>query len=723
MKRYTVNLFFIFGSLFATLLIFQNCSSNFKSAENNSENTDVSLAAPDIVFGSMPDLISSSSIQFTFLITGTAESITCSLNLEAPKDCSSRAVTYNNLTDGDYAFDVTVSSTEGSNVRRHIFRKDGTAPSINVTLVPPASTSLTTAAFVFSVLDNLSGVSRIQCSLDNAAFSNCTSPVNLSALAVAAHNFRIQATDLAGNVTPVFTYNWAVTSPGGVSVVLSSAPPSLTNSTTANFVFTGVNAVSYECSRDSSAFASCVSPYAASNLSVGSHNFRVRAVSANGTRSSEAIVNWVLDLVLPTAPNLSANVTASTNQTSATFNFSSTDANGIARYECSLDNAAFVTCTSPRAVSSLTVGSHNFRTRAVDNAGNFSQISQMIWIVDTSNPVLALTQTPASSTSATTAIFAFSASDAGSGIAQVQCSLNNVAFSNCTSPINLTGLSVRAHNFRIQARDNAGNTSLVSYNWTVTSSTPPTGNTQTVAGTLRWRSGFENGVPGEWLNYINNYFSHGNITGALGWTLVTPTAGPVYSGNYAFKGSVLGFYGQNGGVRRAYPLLNTNIPTPMVNTFMVYLDVDYNVMTTYNDWISIATYTNHPDIINWPDIHSISIVNRRLELGHMESPGFSGQYVGPAPQPEFPTRRWVRITTYIQYESSGRGRVDVWQDGVRVLTGIQQSTTNGTTMTAGHWGLYTNDATWQAHLYNDDISIWSLNQPLTDFVREPVVQP
>jgi hypothetical protein len=261
-------------------------------------------------------------------------------------------------------------------------------------------------------------------------------------------------------------------------------------------------------------------------------------------------------------------------------------------------------------------------------------------------------------------------------------------------------------------------------NTTATPSTPtPPGNTQTIAGVFRWGSGFENGVPGEWLNYITRYFADGNITGAQGWTLATASGSqPVFAGNYAFKASVLGYFGGGDGTRRAYPVINSNIPTPLINTFMVYLDVNYNVMGS-GDWISIATYSSHPDQINWPDIHGLSIVNRRLEMAHMESPGFSGQYVGPSPQPEFPTRRWVRMTTYIHYESSGRGRVDVWQDGVRVYTGIQQSTSNNTTLTVGHWGLYTNDATWQATLYNDNVNIWSLNQPLTDFTREPVVQP
>lgn len=724
MRSYFVKLLVIYVSLSVTLLFFQNCSPKFKTVDDGLASSDSILSAPDVTFNGASEMVTELNPNFSFVITGSATSVTCSLNGAASTDCSSGSVTFNNLADGDYTLDVTATSTAGANTRRHLFRKDSTAPVINVTLAPPSSTSVTSVTFVFSVTDNLSGVASIQCSLNNAAFSNCTSPMNLSNLAISAYNFRMQTRDNAGNSSALYSYNWTVVAPAAPSVSLSMAPASLSNLTNASFTFSGMNAASYECSADSAAFSTCTSPHALQNVAAGVHIFRVRAVSSGGVRSSDAQASWTVDLTPPSAPSPTTNVQSSTNQTAATFNFSSTDSNGIARYECSLDNVAFAACVSPRVISNLTAGSHNFRVRAVDNAGNISQIGQLTWTIDLTNPTLAFTQTPAASSTATTANFAFNSSDAGSGINLLQCSLDNATFANCTSPVNLSGLAVSSHNFRVQARDNAGNMTVISHSWVVTANNPtPPGNSQIVAGTLRWRSGFENGVPGEWLNYIQNFFANGNISGALGWTLVNTGNGePVFSGNYAYKGSVLSFSGAGGGVRRAYPVINSDIPTPLINTFMIYVDVNYNVMGS-GDWISIATYANHPDRINWPDLHGLSIVNRRLEMAHMESPGFSGQYVGPMPQPEFPTRRWVRITTYIHYEPNGRGRVDVWQDGVRVYTGIQQNISTNTTMTVGHWGLYTNDANWQAHLYNDDMSIWSLSQPLTDFTREPVVQP
>jgi serine protease len=51
-----------------------------------------------------------------------------------------------------------------------------------------------------------------------------------------------------------------------------------------------------------------------------------------------------------------------------TFTFSSSEPGSL--FECSLDGAIFGACSSPKAYSGLTIGSHTFDVRAVDAAGN-----------------------------------------------------------------------------------------------------------------------------------------------------------------------------------------------------------------------------------------------------------------------------------------------------------------------------------------------------------------
>jgi large repetitive protein len=59
---------------------------------------------------------------------------------------------------------------------------------------------------------------------------------------------------------------------------------------------------------------------------------------------------------------------ASTLSRAASFRFSADQAG--AGFDCALDGAAFAPCTSPQAYSELAPGSHSFRVRATDAAGN-----------------------------------------------------------------------------------------------------------------------------------------------------------------------------------------------------------------------------------------------------------------------------------------------------------------------------------------------------------------
>ncbi len=52
----------------------------------------------------------------------------------------------------------------------------------------------------------------------------------------------------------------------------------------------------------------------------------------------------------------------------ASFTFSATEAGST--FECKLDDAAYAACSSPKSYASLVDGSHTFRTRATDPAGN-----------------------------------------------------------------------------------------------------------------------------------------------------------------------------------------------------------------------------------------------------------------------------------------------------------------------------------------------------------------
>lgn len=70
----------------------------------------------------------------------------------------------------------------------------------------------------------------------------------------------------------------------------------------------------------------------------------------------------------PPETTITANPANPTTSTSASFSFTSSEANST--FECKLDAGSYGSCTSPKAYSGLAVGTHTFSVRATDQAGN-----------------------------------------------------------------------------------------------------------------------------------------------------------------------------------------------------------------------------------------------------------------------------------------------------------------------------------------------------------------
>lgn len=76
---------------------------------------------------------------------------------------------------------------------------------------------------------------------------------------------------------------------------------------------------------------------------------------------------------------------------SATASFSFAASEAGATFACSLDGGGFETCSSPRSYTGLADGSHSFRVRAMDAAGNADQTpAERAWTVRAAPPHLAL---------------------------------------------------------------------------------------------------------------------------------------------------------------------------------------------------------------------------------------------------------------------------------------------------------------------------------------------
>ncbi|GAB4191454.1 MAG: hypothetical protein OHK0022_05180 [Roseiflexaceae bacterium] len=486
------------------------------------------------------------------------------------------------LADGSHtvrarATDAANNTSVDSNT--NTFVVDTVEPDTTFTTTPPAATNSTTANFTFTGNGTGSTIARFECSLDGATFTTCTSPQNISGLTEGSHTFRVRAVDAAGNTeTTPASSTWKVdqTAP---DTTITGNPPALSNSANATFDFTGNDPISngvnstplvFECRIDGGAFATCTSPRTYTGLADGSHTFEVRAIDqAGNVDGSPASYTWTIDTTPPPAPvvntpasgsatnntqppitgtaepgstvtvylngssigtttadgsgswsltpspltdgtytvkatatdaagntsvdsntntfvvdtvepdtTFTATPPAATSSTAANFTFTGNGTgSAVARFECSLDGAAFTTCTSPQNISGLTEGNHTFAVRAVDQAGNVeSTPASYTWNVDLTAPDTTITGNPPLLSNSANASFNFTGNDgSGSGVVSFDCRIDSGIFATCTSPQNYTGLADGPHTFEVRAVDAAGNRdpSAASYTWTIDTTPPP----------------------------------------------------------------------------------------------------------------------------------------------------------------------------------------------------------------------------------------------------------
>ncbi|MES3036691.1 MAG: DUF1588 domain-containing protein [Bdellovibrionota bacterium] len=389
--RFSLMTFFY---LFA-ISLFQNCGKQFTTADLSKMNLNRSLASvePQIsVVNPVAPLSNSRSLSLKLNVTTNAQSsvrsVSCQLDLLPSFDCTSLNVNLTNIVDGDHALKVTATDTQGNISPQKVFtfRVDGTAPVPAISQAPASVSGSTTAIITFSAADALSGVKNISCSLDNAAFAVCSSPLALSSLSIGSHIFKIKSVDNAGNTSAEVSASWTVDASAPI-LTINTKPSMYSMSKTATFTFSGTsNGValpSYECALDGGSYSTCVSPKTYSSLSEGSHNFSIRGITTASVVSSPLSASWTVDTIAPTTPVLTSNVTSPTQLTSASISINSTDTGSmISLYQCSFDGAAFTTCTSPKSLSSLSLSSHTLQARAVDNAGNVSATGSVTWIVE-----------------------------------------------------------------------------------------------------------------------------------------------------------------------------------------------------------------------------------------------------------------------------------------------------------------------------------------------------
>jgi large repetitive protein len=137
----------------------------------------------------------------------------------------------------------------------------------------------------------------------------------------------------------------------------------------------------------------------------------------------------------PTITGSPANPTAST---SAPFTFTGAPSGGS--YQCSLDAAAFATCTSPKTYTGIATGTHTFRVSAVDKNNKMSDPASFTWTVDATPPtVSSIARAAASPTNASSVQWTVTFSEPVNGVDPTDFALVKTGITGGSSTVTVTG--------------------------------------------------------------------------------------------------------------------------------------------------------------------------------------------------------------------------------------------------------------------------------------------
>ncbi len=133
-------------------------------------------------------------------------------------------------------------------------------------------------------------------------------------------------------------------------------------------------------------------------------------------------------------------------------------------FQCSLDFAAFTTCTNPRTLTGLTDGEHTFQVRAVDPSLNVdTSPAEVTFTVDASPPQTSITHSPGDRTTDSTPTFGYRSSEENSSF---ECRIDSAPFVPCNGVSILEGADAEftpvalgdgPHRFEVKSSDEHGN--------------------------------------------------------------------------------------------------------------------------------------------------------------------------------------------------------------------------------------------------------------------------
>ena len=238
---------------------------------------------------------------------------------------------------------------------------------------------------------------------------------------------------------------------------------------------------------------------------------------------------------------------------------------------------------------------------------------------------------------------------------------------------------------------------------------------------LLWSEDFETGDYQRWTSHTYDG-DWGNDCQSNGFSTEQAV-----SGTHSHKSVITCSYTAEGNVHRGYGGLQFAGDT-VVDAYTnqgVGIDAPYGVVNTYWSYLQTSTVFENGtwfsfwtvnDACDWSsDVMTLGLedASNRLAAAHYQAQGGGTRTYLNGP-PSFPLGQWVRTTIYINYYDNV---MHVWQDGVE--ESHMTFDRAATTICQWHWGAYASGDNDDVTLYEDDNSIWKLEEPWTDFSVEP----